>query len=106
MQSVTPLETAAMIRDQGTSVVVLDVREDEELAVASLDGVVHIPMQQIPERLDTLDRSKTIIVMCHAGGRSAMVADFLLQQGFTAIFNMTGGIQRWSEEVDASIPQY
>jgi rhodanese-related sulfurtransferase len=87
-------------------VVLLDVREPEELELACLEGVVHIPMNEIPARLDELDRAKTVTVICHGGGRSMRVAAFLMTQGFDRVFNLRGGIDAWSREVDSSIPRY
>ena len=86
--------------------VVLDVREDWELALASLDGVVHIPMGQIPDRLSELQKDDEIAVLCHHGGRSGQVVAFLKQSGFTRVINVTGGIDAWSRDVDTGIPEY
>jgi rhodanese-related sulfurtransferase len=93
-------------RDRGENPVVLDVREDWELQLARLPDVVHVPMNQLPARLSELDRERETIVMCHAGGRSLRVAHFLANQGFTNVANLAGGIAAWSEEVDATVPQY
>jgi rhodanese-related sulfurtransferase len=93
-------------RDRGENPVVLDVREDWELQLARIPDVVHVPMNQLPARLSELDRERETIVMCHAGGRSLRVAHFLANQGFTNVANLAGGIAAWSEEVDATVPQY
>lgn len=104
----TPSEFRVRWPEHGTAedVILLDVREPHELALAALDASVHIPMQQIPSRLDEIDRSKTIVVMCHSGVRSMQVAGFLRQQGFENVINLDGGIDRWSREIDPSIPRY
>ena len=93
-------------RDRGENPVVIDVREEWELQLARIPGVVHVPMNQVPERLPELSRDVETIVMCHAGGRSMRVAHFLANQGFTNVANLTGGISAWSELVDATVPQY
>ena len=93
-------------RDRGENPLVIDVREDWELQLASIPGVVHVPMNQLPARLGEFDRGTPIVVMCHAGGRSLRVAHYLSNQGFTDVANLTGGIQAWSESVDATVPQY
>ncbi len=85
---------------------VIDVREEWELQLASIPGVLHVPMNQVPARLSELSRDAETIVMCHAGGRSMRVAHFLANQGFTNVANLTGGISAWSELVDATVPQY
>jgi len=93
-------------RERGEKPLVLDVREDWEVQLARIPDVVHVPMNQLPARLGEFEREKAIIVMCHAGGRSLRVAHFLSNQGFTNVANLTGGIQAWSESVDATVPQY
>ncbi len=93
-------------RDRGEQPLVLDVREEWELQLARIPDVVHVPMNQVPARVAELPREAETIVMCHAGGRSLRVAHFLADQGFTNVANLTGGISAWSEEVDATVPQY
>jgi len=85
---------------------VLDVREEWELQLARIPDVVHVPMSQVPARLSEFDRETPIVVMCHAGGRSMRVAHFLVNQGFTNVANLAGGISAWSQSVDATVPQY
>lgn len=84
----------------------LDVREAEELAIVALPGAIHIPMMQIPARLDELDREQPVVVMCHHGDRSRQVARFLLANGFEQVYNLKGGIDAWSAEVDLTLPRY
>ena len=93
-------------RDRGENPLVLDVREDWELKLASIPGVVHVPINQLQARLSELSPANETIVMCHAGGRSMRVAHFLSNQGFTNVANLSGGISAWSELVDATVPQY
>ena len=92
-------------RDGGEALTLLDVREDWEMAVASVPGVVHIPMSEVPARLSELDRSKEVVVLCRSGRRSLEVAKFLQQNGFQSV-NLAGGILAWSRDVDPSIPTY
>lgn len=87
-------------------VVLLDVREDEELALASVAFAMHIPMRLVPARLAEIDTDTTIVVMCHSGVRSAAVAGFLAARGHMSVMNLTGGIDAWAREVDSSIPRY
>jgi rhodanese-related sulfurtransferase len=93
-------------RDRGENPLVLDVREEWELQLARIPDVVHVPMNQIPARLAELSREAETIVMCHAGGRSMRVAQYLSNQGFTNVANLAGGIAAWSEAVDATVPPY
>ena len=83
----------------------LDVREDWELGVASVPNVVHIPMGQVADRLQELDRGTEVVVLCRSGRRSLEVAKFLQQNGFKAV-NLAGGILAWSRDLDATIPTY
>lgn len=101
----TPAEVVAA-REAGESLVVLDVRQPEELALASVPNVLHIPMMTIPERLGELDRSGRIAVLCHHGQRSANVCAYLKAQGFTDVHNIDGGIDAWARDLDASIGLY
>ncbi len=90
--------------------VVLDVREPSELQRASIraDGfeLLHIPMGVIPPRLNELDPARPVACLCHHGGRSMRVAQFLEYQGFQHVANISGGINAWSMQVDPSIPRY
>lgn len=91
---------------QPNAPVVLDVREPQEIAIARFPGALEIPMQTVPSRLDELDRNGEIFVLCHHGMRSAHVAEFLVDQGFTRVGNVTGGIDAWALLVDPSVPRY
>lgn len=93
-------------RDRGEKPLVIDVREAWELQLASIPDVVHVPMNQVPARVAEFSKDVETIVMCHAGGRSMRVAQFLAGQGFTNVANLSGGIAAWSETVDATVPHY
>jgi rhodanese-related sulfurtransferase len=101
---ITPAEFIAR-RQRGDAMTLLDVREEWELGVASVPGIVHIPMGDVAERIGELDRATEVIVMCRSGRRSLEVAKFLQQNGFQAV-NLAGGILAWSRDVDATIPTY
>jgi rhodanese-related sulfurtransferase len=92
--------------DRGESVLVLDVREPFEVALAPFPGAIHIPMGDIPSRLTELDPDRETVVVCHRGVRSAQVAMYLAQNGFEHVLNLTGGIDAWSEDADPSTPRY
>jgi len=100
----TPAEYLAR-REHGDTLTLLDVREAWELGVASVPGVLHIPMGEVAERLGELQRDQEVVVMCRSGRRSLEVARFLLQNGFQ-VSNLAGGILAWSRDVDATIPTY
>ena len=87
-------------RDAGEPLLLLDVREPYELEIASVPGVLHIPMAQVPARLDEIDRGREVVVLCRSGGRSFQVAMYLRQQGFERVANLHGGILQWQREID------
>jgi rhodanese-related sulfurtransferase len=105
MRTITPRELAGWL-EQPDAPVVLDVREPWEVATASLPGSLAIPMREIPGRLAELPDQRPVVCLCHHGMRSAQVAMFLQRQGFDAVFNLTGGIDAWSRDVDPSVPTY
>ncbi len=93
-------------RDAGEDFVLLDVREPDELATASIPWATWIPMREIPARIGELPRGKPIVCMCHHGARSEHVAQFLAANGYENAVNLDGGIDAWSASVDASVPRY
>ena len=105
VQEVAPEQLKAEI-DAGRAPQVVDVREAWELEIASLPVARHIPMGEIADRIDELDRSRPITVMCRSGGRSLQVARFLEQAGFARVSNLTGGILAWGERIDPSVRPY
>lgn len=93
--------------DRGEKFVLLDCRENSEVATARIAGTMHIPMREIPSRIGELgSKGDRIVVHCHHGGRSQRVTHFLRQQGFDQAQNMSGGIDAWSQQVDSSVPRY
>ena len=93
-------------RDDNKDCVLLDVREDGEVAYANIDGHTHIAMNLIPLRHNELPDDKPIVVYCHHGMRSMQVALFLEHAGFTDVYNLSGGIEAWSVQIDPSVPRY
>ena len=83
--------------------VVLDVREPYELESARLPGTIDIPMNQVPQRLAELDPDRPLVVLCRSGGRSRNVGNFLLQNGFQTVANLSGGLLAWAERIDPSL---
>ena len=92
--------------DHNDKLVVLDVREPEEIAIAPFPDALHIPMGDIPSRLTELDPDAEWVVVCHRGVRSAQVAMYLAHMGFARVSNLTGGIDAWSLTADPSTPRY
>lgn len=101
----TPTELQRLV-GAGHVLILLDVREPEEVALVRLPGSVHIPMGEIPGRLHELDPDTDIVVYCHHGIRSASVAAFLAQRDFANVANLSGGIDAWALSVDPTMPRY
>ncbi|HEX2181983.1 MAG TPA: ThiF family adenylyltransferase, partial [Rubrobacteraceae bacterium] len=89
----------------GNKVSVLDVREPHEYEVANI-GARLIPLAELPERLVELERNEPLAVHCKTGGRSARAVRLLKEAGFRNVYNVKGGIDAWSEEIDPSVPKY
>lgn len=84
----------------------LDVREDFELEISHLEGAIHIPMNEVPKRIAELDENGNYVVMCRTGGRSAQICEFLTNQNFRSVSNLSGGINEWARKIDSSLPAY
>ena len=84
----------------------VDVREPFEHDLASINGARLIPLGELPDRLKELDRGRLTIVHCHSGQRSAQAVRLMREAGFENVFNLEGGIARWSDEIDSEVPQY
>ena len=108
----TPIEmdcpTVKAKRDGGSPFLFLNVREPDEYATACIEGTTLLPMSQLAERVAELEPHKRgeIVIHCHHGGRSLRVVNWLRQQGFDHAINMAGGIDQWSQVIDARVPRY
>lgn len=107
MEELSVLDYKAM-REQGEEHLLLDVRETDELQICSIDGHVHIPMNDVPNRIDEIAawKDKPVVCQCRSGKRSQNVQAYLLHNGFTKVYNLSGGIIAWGEQVDPSITPY
>ena len=102
---ITPQELRAL-REQGADLLILDVREPHEHAIARIEGAQLVPLQSVPSRVGEIDSSKTVVLYCHHGMRSRMALDFLARAGFHKLKNLRGGIDAWSRDVDPTVPRY
>jgi len=84
----------------------IDVREPFEYEIARINGAKLIPLGEIGERLSELQRERPIIVHCHSGKRSAQAVGVLQHHGFTKVYNLEGGIDAWSDQIDPNVPKY
>ncbi|MDJ0316691.1 MULTISPECIES: rhodanese-like domain-containing protein [Arthrobacter] len=84
------------VAELGGDAVILDVREDYEWVAGHVDGAIHIPLEQLPERLEELDPDTDLNIICRTGGRSFRATTWLNQNGYSA-FNVVGGMGAWFE---------
>lgn len=103
---VTVTEAKQLLARADRTVEVIDVREPDELQICAITGAKHIPMRQIPEAVPTLSKDKHFLVLCHHGGRSMRVTQFLRAQGFTNVTNIAGGIDAWADEIEPGMRKY
>lgn len=107
MNHITPAELANWLGDTSRPApLLLDVREPWEFDTCQISGSQLMSMNSVPARMGELDDEATIVCICHHGARSMQVAGFLERQGFANLFNLTGGIHRWAQEVDPAMPTY
>ena len=89
-----------------TPPLLLDVREPREYQICRIPGSQLLPLATLPAHFETLSKDQEIVIHCHHGGRSARAVSFLLEQGFSKVFNLAGGIHAWSERIDQSVKTY
>jgi len=112
MNGTTPMPqiSAAELKqrlDNGEDIQIVDVREDNEVAIGKLPNSIHIPLAQVLNRMSEIDPARETVVHCKMGGRSARAIDALKRSGFTGnLLNLTGGIIAWSNDVDPTVPKY
>src|SRR5689334_18043741 len=106
MEEITSTELKQRL-DNGDDIQIVDVREDNEVAIGRLPNSIHIPLAQVLTRMNEIDPNRETVVHCKMGGRSARAIDALQRSGFNGkLINLKGGIIGWSNEVDPSIPKY
>jgi adenylyltransferase/sulfurtransferase len=93
-------------RDQGRDFAILDVRNPQEYDIARIEGSTLIPLHELRDRLGELDPAASLVVLCHHGPRSSQAVRFLREMGFARARNLAGGIERWSSQIDPSVPRY
>jgi adenylyltransferase/sulfurtransferase len=105
VREMTPRELAARL-ERGDPIDLIDVREPYEYRIARLPGARLVPLRAFGEAVPSLDRDRDIVIHCHHGMRSAAAVEFLQTQGFRRVWNLAGGIDRWSDEVDPTVSKY
>ena len=104
MRELTPAELQTQLA--GSVPMLLDVRETWDFELCRIPGSVYIPLNAIPSRHSEFDRKALIVCICHHGMRSDYAAGYLSDHGFSAVFNLTGGIDRWAREIDPVMLRY
>jgi rhodanese-related sulfurtransferase len=103
---ITPGEVKKRL-NSGEKLRLIDVREPFEFQQAHIEGSELIPMRGVPQALPSLEAEEApLIVFCHHGMRSLQVVSWLREQGVEHCSSMTGGIDRWSLEIDSTVPRY
>ena len=105
VQELEPRELADRLR-RGEAIEVIDVREPYEWRIARIDGATLIPLSTFGARVAELPRDRDLVLYCHHGTRSRAAAEFLIQQGFSRVWNLSGGIAQWSADVDPAVATY
>ncbi len=104
IQSISVQELAKMRKEKIVHQLI-DVREVHEFEFCNIEGLL-IPLNEIESRSAEIKRNQKVVVQCRSGQRSASAIRLLEQQGFTNLYNLTGGILAWSDQVDPNIPKY
>ncbi|MGB8507665.1 MAG: rhodanese-like domain-containing protein [Pyrinomonadaceae bacterium] len=104
-KTITPAELDER-RQRGEDVLLIDVREQDEFELTRIEGARLLPLSQFDEWASTLDPVRETVFMCHHGMRSAQVCAVLSRRGYENLLNLSGGIDRWSCEVDPAVPRY
>ena len=105
METITAGELKALL-DAGSQALLLDVREKWEYDICRISSSVNIPMSEIMNKFDKLDKDQDIVVICHHGMRSLQVANYLENAGFKNLKNLEGGLAAWSETIEPGMPRY
>lgn len=105
VKNITPLQLKELLSED-VRLLVLDVRETEELEICALPNFLHIPLGNLTREWEQLPRDHVIVTVCHHGRRSLQAAIFLKSRGFERVLNLYGGMQAWAEQVDPLMAQY
>jgi rhodanese-related sulfurtransferase len=105
MQSIGPEQLQSRMESEDIPVL-LDVRELWEFETCSISGSINLPMSILEPMLETLDKDKETVVICHHGTRSYQVGSYMQDIGFTRIINLEGGIDLWARTVQPEMKQY
>tara|TARA_B100001769_G_C21835457_1_gene453576 strand:+ start:278 stop:628 length:351 start_codon:yes stop_codon:yes gene_type:complete len=100
-----PLEVKELL-DSGISLVLLDVREHWEFDYCKIPNSIHIPLSNVTKRISEFEKKDPIILICHNGRRSRHIGEELINMGFDNVINLKGGVDKWADDIDKSMPKY
>jgi len=103
--NLSPQELKTKI-DGGEKILLVDVRDSAEFAFNRIQGAIHIPLYDLASRYKELDPEADIVTYCHLGVRSLKAAQILKSLDFSNVKHLSGGIDAWSTQIDASVPRY
>jgi len=106
VRQLSPAAVRERLRTAADGVQLVDVREPWEHKQVHLPGAILIPLAELPSRMRELNPHEPVIIYCHHGVRSWHAACFLMQGGFEQVFNLSGGIDAWSREIEPALPRY
>lgn len=108
IQNISPKDLQARL-ESGEDIVVIDVREDWEIEISSMEMAQQIVLFTIPDRAENeIPKDKPVVFVCRSGGRSLQAAYYLADKGWDAslLYNLDGGILRWAQDVDPTLPTF
>jgi adenylyltransferase/sulfurtransferase len=105
LKEISVLELKEKI-DRKDDFIIIDVRRSEELEICQIPNVIHIEMNEIASRLNELDPDKEYAILCRSGNRSHQVTAYMMQNDFTNVANIRGGILDWADKLDPSMQKY
>jgi rhodanese-related sulfurtransferase len=106
VDSISPIKLQQQLQATPGFFLLLDVREPYEFELCRIQGSINIPLDEISLRFEELDEDRETVVICHHGMRSLQAAIWLEQNGFSSVFNLTGGIEAWAKEIEPDMPRY
>ena len=104
-KEISAVDAANLLKKHPTAII-LDVREESEIAICQIKGSLHIPIKNIPSQLGILPKKEPLVVICHYGMRSQNVVHYLREKGYKNAINLIGGIDAWANEVDINMLRY
>ncbi len=102
-QQIQPNDLVAMLSSD--SALLVDVRNDDEVARGIIEGAIHIPLALLPLQTEALNKAENIVFYCHSGVRSAHAAAFAISKGYKNVYNLTGGVLGWARAGYPFVPK-